>query len=133
MKPFTKKIDFSLLLVLNTCHQIPTTTEYNYQIQLHIVIMSTTLDNETEIIYQKYENMWYPLTKTMDKKQLSHITLRLCKNMRDRFDDYETDDEFTNEPISILDLDDFINIEKYQEKWYTRTDIWRTRFNEAHS
>ena len=59
-----------------------------------------------------------------------HLWLSTSKKMRDYFDDEYGNTIELNEPCSVLDIDDWVDINKHIEVWSVRVDIWRERFNE---
>ena len=81
-----------------------------------------------DIAYECAVFEWQDCYTLCEKRLVSQRVLRWCKKKRDIFDLFELDDE----PESIIELDNWIDVEKYQEKWNQRVQVWRSRFNETH-
>ena len=82
-----------------------------------------------DIAYECAQLEWQDCYTVWVKQLVSQTTLRWCKRKRAIFDLLELDDE----PESVMELDNWIDVEKYQEKWNDRVALWRRRYNEAHS
>ncbi len=86
----------------------------NYSL-LSLFELSNSLDNE----YNDYENSWKNCENDNDKKVAIVSTLRWCKRNRDMFDNIE--------PVNV---DEVTQIDNHEMKWYNRTALWRSRFNQ---
>ena len=71
------------------------------------------------------------LENTQDKAHFSWAMLKWCKRVRDMFDTDQSENEDL-EPMSVCELDNFIDKKKYKEKWIKHVSTWRSRFNEIH-
>lgn len=76
--------------------------------------------------YDKMEEEWKTLENKEEKANMSWLSLSWCKRIRDRFDDYDPNEGITS------DMEDFVDVENFEIKWYERVSIWRVRFNETH-
>ena len=52
-------------------------------------------------------------------------SLSWCKRQRDLFDD---DLEDLDEPTSIINCENWVDVEKYKQRWAERVNIWRQRY-----
>ena len=82
---------------------------------------------------QSHEEKWVTTQCIKDKKIIAHHMLSWCKRVRDIFDDeYEYDASEIPEPKSIIDLDNWIDINNHYSIWETHVNVWRERFNKVY-
>jgi len=84
---------------------------------------------DMDVAYVDAEEEWKDSYTICQKQLVSQTVLRWCKKNWATFVLIELYDE----PESIIELDNWVDVEKYQEEWKDRITVWRNRFNEVHS
>jgi hypothetical protein len=84
-------------------------------------------------ILQSHEEKWDTIQCIDTKKNIAFHMLSWCKRVRDRFDHYVDDESEIPEPNSIIEVDNFIDINQHYSTWECHVNVWRVRFNEVYS
>ena len=96
--------------------------------------MNQTFIMQSNSYLQSQEEKWSTIQCINDKKFIAHQMLSWCKRVRDKFDNYEYDhyNYQIPDPMSIIDFDNFINIDEHYAIWETHVGVWRERFNKVY-
>ena len=95
--------------------------------QLNISLVQTAINLDIE--YHDTADSWDDSYTLCQKQFVSQSLLRWCKRKRAIFDLIEECDE----PDSTMELDNWLDVKQYQDKWNDRVSLWRRRYNQAHS
>ena len=88
---------------------------------MHITFSDLLYWKELYISSEQAWGIYLDLDLDLD---LVRAIFRWCKSQLDLLDGFKQ----LNEPTSIINCEDWINVEKYEHRWAKRVNMWRQRY-----